>query len=269
MPSPPPKTLHVDEGGVKPAPAFEAMPDFATRGLYSPQQLDEVQRRRRAKRQIAVAESQLERAWERAQELAPGGEPRLSEGLLVDAGIPPASLSALASLAGSKFYTFLQDYGTVMATFTGTYILYRWGLAIWHATYRCLLPLHGFHSWTGRAAGALCPWVTQAVYEYRHTAKNGEEPLYVAMNPMNDPSKPGRYVCRATPPSAAEAAKADSTEDLQEPPQQLDDILARLKALEGVSRGGPRLNLPRYHLEAMGPARPDAAAAAVPGYTVG
>jgi hypothetical protein len=269
MPSPPPKTLHVDEGGAKPAPTFEAMPDFATRGLYSPQQLDEVQRRRRAKRQIAAAESQLERAWERAQELAPGGVPRLSEGLLADVGIPPASLSALASLAGSKFYTFLQDYGTIMAAFTGTYILYRWGIAIWHAIYRCLLPLHGFHSWAGRAAGAICPWVTQAVYEYKHTTENGEEPLYVAMNPMNDPSKPGRYVCRVAPPAVAEVAKADSAEDLQEPPQQLDEIMERLRALEGVNRGGPRLNLPRYHLEAMGPNRPDAAAAAVPGYPVG
>jgi hypothetical protein len=91
----------------------------------------------------------------------------------------------------------------------------------------------------------------------------------VAMNPMNDPSKPGRYVCRAAPPAVAEVAKADSAEDLQEPPQQLNEIMERLRALEGVNRGGPRLNLPRYHLETLGPDRPDAAAAAVSGYPVG
>jgi hypothetical protein len=268
MPSPPPTELQAATDSETGPPAFEVMPDFATRGLYSPQQLDEVQRRRRVKRQIAAAESQLEMAWERARRMRTDGSPRLTEGLLADVGIPPTSLSALASMAGSTVYSFLQDYGTVMAALTGTYIMYRWLMAIWHALYRCFLPLHGYHGWGGRVAGALCPWATQAVYEYRRTAGK-EEDLYVNLDPLNDPSKPGRYSTLRD----VSGVGATSAGDLREPPQQLEDILARLQALEGAGttapreHGFPKLILPKYHLKAPTPIAAEDTAARKPGHS--
>jgi hypothetical protein len=48
--------------------------------------------------------------------------PRLPESLLENVGILPTSLSSLASMAGSRPYNFLKDYGMIMAALTGTYI---------------------------------------------------------------------------------------------------------------------------------------------------
>jgi hypothetical protein len=259
MPSPPPTELQPGYQDGQSGPQFEAMPDFATQGLYSPKQLNEIQRRRRAKRQLRVAESQLESAYERARRKRRGQVPELHESVLGDVGIPPADLTTLAKLAGSHAYAFLRDYGLVMAALTGTYVLYRWIISAWHATYRCMLPLHGYRGPFGRLAGALCPWVTQAVYELNQETTSDTE-VQAEMNPQNDPSKPGRYVRRRVSLRGPGQSDATATASTRPPSEDLARILERLQALE-LKRGAAtdtdgglgRLELPKFHFQMSAP----------------
>jgi hypothetical protein len=260
MPSPPPTELQPGYRSAQATPQFEAMPDFATQGLYSPRQLNEVQRRRRAKRQLRVAESQLESAYERARQRRHGQVPELHESVLGDVGIPPTDLTTLAELAGSHAYAFLRDYGLVMAALTGTYVLYRWIISAWHATYRCMLPLHGYRGPFGRLAGALCPWVTQAVYEMNQETTDDTE-VQAEMNPQNDPSKPGRYVRRRVSLQAPTKTDAAAPAEARPPSEDLARILERLQALElkrgtaaETDSGLSRLELPKFHFQLSAPA---------------
>jgi len=140
------------------------LPDFQGGGIYTAEQLEDAESRTNHVRATDLAINDLGKIY---KDTTQGHYNTLnSERFLtgIAKGIP--ELEAFWETAW--FWEFISKYGMAMSSIVGTYCSYVILKNIWHCIFRCLLPSHGFSGYLARVAGALCPWLTSAIYENFH-----------------------------------------------------------------------------------------------------